>query len=138
MVLRECQLQTDIQHGKLKWRGTKVGKEKCNLKNDWRTKKCLNIWQWEKRQLILTWEPGSALPSYAAHRMWIFHWFEPLRDQVDQPDVRQYISVHFIHSCYYKQNSNRLDAPILIRLSLNVWLLHWLRPNWNLWPWTKC
>ena len=44
---------------------------------------------------------------------------EPLRDQVDQTDIRRYLSVHFIHSCHSKQNSIRLDAPILIRLLLN-------------------
>ena len=33
-VLRECQLQTDTLHAKRKWRGIKVGKDKCNLKDD--------------------------------------------------------------------------------------------------------
>ena len=33
LVLRECRLQTDTQHAKRKWRGIKVGKEKCNLKD---------------------------------------------------------------------------------------------------------
>ena len=34
LVLRECQSQTDTQHAKRKWRGIKVGKEKCNLLDD--------------------------------------------------------------------------------------------------------
>ena len=41
---------------------------------------------------------------------------EPLRDRVDQPDVRQYISVHFIHSL------TRLIPFILqVNFFLNLW-----------------
>ena len=57
-----CQLQTDTQHAKRKWRGIKAGKEKYNLKDDWKTRKSPNMWRWEKRQLILALGPGSALP----------------------------------------------------------------------------
>ena len=39
MVLRKCQLHTDTQHAKCKWWKIKVNKEKCNLKDDWKTKK---------------------------------------------------------------------------------------------------
>ena len=42
-VLRECQLQTDTQHAKHKWRGIKVGKEKCNWKNNSKTRKSPNM-----------------------------------------------------------------------------------------------
>ena len=36
------QLQTDTQHAKRKWRGIKVGKEKCNLIDDGKLRKCPN------------------------------------------------------------------------------------------------
>ena len=39
MVLRKCQLHTDTQHAKCKWWEIKVNKEKCNLKDDWKTNK---------------------------------------------------------------------------------------------------
>ena len=39
--------------------------------------------------------------------------------------------------CVCKQNSNQRDTPILMQLSLNGCLPHWLKPYWNLWSWIK-
>ena len=36
-----------------------------------------------------------------------------------------------------EQNSNRTEASIWTRFSLNGCLQYWLKPYWNWWPWVK-
>ena len=43
----------------------------------------------------------------------------------------------FVCVCVCEQNSSRTNAPIWMRFSLNICLLHWLGPYWNWWPLVK-
>ena len=83
MVLRECQLQTDTQHAKRKWRGIKVGKEKCNWKNYLKDKKEPEYVTMRKETVdlcIRAWLCSTQVGSSSAVNLRFV--CEPLRDRV--------------------------------------------------------
>ena len=88
-MLRECQLQTDIQHAKRKWRGIKAGKEKLKVKKvpEYVTMRKetgdLSIRSW-----LCSTQVGSS--SAANLRLGVRSGYEP--------DIRRYVSIQFIHS----------------------------------------
>ena len=70
------------------------------------------------RQLILVLGPGSALSSRQLIGCESSIGCEPLRDLVDQPDIRRYVSFHSIHSFTTKRTYLKVHPLFKFKLFL--------------------